>query len=182
MEAGLVATYPSALAGAATGREYSHEAAVALQMAAFIRNLGYEAVASMNDTALVIPYAVQAGLGEYARNQLVITPEVGPRLRFSKIFTDLPLAHDGPKRLRREGVLRRLHQVRRRLPGEGPALRGAAGDAGRGRRGGALADQGRREVDVGRQEMLRLLGGAGLGLRDLPAGLSVQPGFFQAPA
>lgn len=95
----LVATYPSALAGAATGRAYSHEAATVMQLAAYIRNLGYEAVASMNDTGLVIPYAVQAGLGEYARNQMVITPEYGPRLRFSKIFTDLPLAHDRPKPL-----------------------------------------------------------------------------------
>lgn len=94
MEQDLVATYPSALAGAATGREYSHEAAVVMQVAAYIRNLGYEAVASMNDTGLVIPYAIKAGLGEYARNQLVITPEYGPRLRFSKIFTNIPLAHD----------------------------------------------------------------------------------------
>ena len=98
MDRELVATYPSALAGAATGREYSHEASVVMQLAAYIRNLGYEAVPSMNDTALVIPYAVKAGLGEYARNQLVITPEFGPRLRFSKIFTSLPLAHDGPRR------------------------------------------------------------------------------------
>jgi reductive dehalogenase len=97
MEEDLVATYPSALAGAATGREYSHEAAVVMQMAAYIRNLGYEATASMNDTGLVIPYAIKAGLGEYARNQMVITPEFGPRLRFSKIFTNLPLAHDAPK-------------------------------------------------------------------------------------
>ncbi len=97
MDAGLVATYPSALAGAATGREYSHEASVVMQLAAYIRNLGYEAVTSMNDTALVIPYALKAGLGEYARNQLVITPEFGPRLRFSKIFTNLPLAHDTPR-------------------------------------------------------------------------------------
>ena len=97
MDEELVATYPSALAGAATGREYSHEAAVVMQLAAFIRNLGYEAVASMNDTGLVIPYAVKAGLGEYARNQLVITPEFGPRLRFSKIFTNLPLTHDAPQ-------------------------------------------------------------------------------------
>ena len=94
MDKDLVATYPSALAGAATGREYSHEAAIVMQVAAYIRNLGYEAVASMNDTGLVIPYAIKAGLGEYARNQLVITPEFGPRLRFSKIFTNLPLAHD----------------------------------------------------------------------------------------
>lgn len=99
MDAPLVQTYPSALAGAATGREYSHEAAIVMQLAAFIRNMGYRAVASMNDTGLVIPFAVKAGLGEYARNQLVITPEFGPRLRFSKIFTDLPLAHDAPKPL-----------------------------------------------------------------------------------
>ena len=99
MDEGLVATYPSALAGAATGREYSHEAATVMQLAAYIRALGYRAVASMNDTALVIPYALKAGLGEYARNQLVITPETGPRLRFSKIFTDLPLTHDAPRKL-----------------------------------------------------------------------------------
>jgi ferredoxin len=97
MDRDLVSTYPSALAGAATGREYSHEAAVVMQVAAYIRNLGFEAVPSMNDTGLVIPYAIKAGLGEYARNQLVITPEFGPRLRFSKIFTNLPLAHDAPR-------------------------------------------------------------------------------------
>jgi len=98
MDKDLVRTYPSALGGAATGREYSHEAAIVMQLAAYIRNLGYQAVASMNDTGLVIPMAVQAGLGEYARNQLVITPEFGPRLRFSKIFTDMPLDIDLPKR------------------------------------------------------------------------------------
>lgn len=97
MDKDLVATYPSALAGAATGREYSHEASIVMQLAAYIRNLGYEAVPSMNDTALVIPYAIKAGLGEYARNQMVITPEFGPRLRFSKIFTNLPLSHDSPR-------------------------------------------------------------------------------------
>ena len=99
MDETLVKTYPSALAGAATGREYSHEATIVMQVAAYIRALGYQAVASMNDTALVIPYALKAGLGEYARNQLVITPETGPRLRFSKIFTDLPMAHDAPRKL-----------------------------------------------------------------------------------
>jgi len=99
MQEDLVATYPSALAGAATGREYSHEASIVMQLAAYIRSLGYEAVPSMNDTGLAIPYAIQAGLGEYARNQLVITPEFGPRLRFSKIFTNLPVAHDAPQRL-----------------------------------------------------------------------------------
>ena len=99
MDADLVDTYPSALAGASTGIEYSHEAAIVIQLATYIRNLGYEAVASMNDTALVIPYAIKAGLGEYGRNQMVLTPEYGPRVRFSKIFTSLPLTSDNPKPL-----------------------------------------------------------------------------------
>ncbi len=99
MDFDLVETYPSALAGASTGREYSHETTIALQLAAYIRGLGYQAIASMNDTALVIPYAIKAGLGEYGRNQMVLTREFGPRVRFSKIFTDLPLAADQPVRL-----------------------------------------------------------------------------------
>ena len=92
----LVDTYPSALAGASTGIEYSREAAIVTQLTSYIRGLGYEATGSMNDTALVIPYAIKAGLGEYARNQMVITPEYGPRVRFSKIFTNLPLKIDKP--------------------------------------------------------------------------------------
>ena len=32
---------------------------------------------------------IQAGLGEYGRNQMVITPEFGPRVRFSKIITNI---------------------------------------------------------------------------------------------
>ena len=98
MDHDLVATYPSALASAATGMEYSHEAAIVIQLVTYIRNLGYNAVGSMNDTALAIPYAIKAGLGEYGRNQMVITPEFGPRIRFSKIFTDMPLQHDRPNK------------------------------------------------------------------------------------
>jgi len=97
MDHDLVATYPSALAGAATGMEYSHETAIIVQMVTYIRNLGFNAVGSMNDTALVIPYAIKAGLGEYGRNQMVITPEYGPRVRFSKIFTDMPMVTDRPR-------------------------------------------------------------------------------------
>lgn len=99
MDFDLVETYPSALAGASTGLEYSHEAAICIALASYIRGLGYEAVASMNDSALVIPYAIKAGLGEYGRNQMVITPEYGPRVRFSKVFTSLPLEVDAPRKL-----------------------------------------------------------------------------------
>ena len=39
----------------------------------------------------------KAGLGEYGRLGLLITPEFGPRVRIGKIFTDLPLSHDEPR-------------------------------------------------------------------------------------
>ena len=96
MDYDLIRTVPSALSGAATGLGYSHDALVVLSLAQYIRNLGYNAIASMNDTALAIPYGVKAGLGEYGRNGLLITKEFGPRIRLGKIFTNLPLALDAP--------------------------------------------------------------------------------------
>jgi reductive dehalogenase len=87
---------PSALSGAATGLGYSHDALVVLALAQYIRNLGYQAIASMNDSSLAIPMAIQAGLGEYGRNGLLITPEHGPAVRLGKVFTDMPLHPDKP--------------------------------------------------------------------------------------
>jgi len=98
MDYDLIRTVPSALSGAATGLGYSHDALVVLSVAQYIRNLGYNAVASMNDSALAIPLAIQAGLGEYGRLGLLITKEFGPRVRLGKVFTDLPLALDSPIR------------------------------------------------------------------------------------
>lgn len=98
MDYELTETVPSALSGAATGFGYSRDAMALLSLSQYIRNLGYRAVPSMNDTALAIPLAVQAGLGEYGRHGIVITPEFGPRVRLGKVFTDLPLQDDGPVR------------------------------------------------------------------------------------
>ncbi|MBW2084257.1 MAG: reductive dehalogenase [Deltaproteobacteria bacterium] len=77
-----------------TGLGYSVQAVLANLLAAFIRGLGYQAIPSGNDTALSIPLAIAAGLGELGRNGLLITPKFGPRVRICKVFTDLPLAHD----------------------------------------------------------------------------------------
>ncbi len=96
MDPKLIRTAPSALSGAATGLGYSRDAAVLLGVAQYVRNLGYQAVPSMNDSALAIPLAIQAGLGEYGRHGMVITPEFGAQVRFGKIFTDLPLVSDRP--------------------------------------------------------------------------------------
>jgi len=96
MDADAIKTGPSVLSSAASGLGYSQDILVILSLAQYIRNLGYQAVASLNDTALNIPLAIQAGLGEYGRNGLLITREFGPRVRLGKVFTDLPLAADRP--------------------------------------------------------------------------------------
>jgi ferredoxin len=89
-----IATSPHSPSAAAVGMGYSKMAFIAGTLAEFIRNLGYTAVPSGNDTAFSIPLAVDAGLGEMGRNGLLITPEYGPRVRLCKVLTDLPLVPD----------------------------------------------------------------------------------------
>jgi hypothetical protein len=91
-----IATSPEVPAASATGICYSKMAFISSMMAEFIRNLGYKAVPSGNDTALSVPFAVDAGLGQLGRNGLLITPDYGPRIRLCKVFTDLPLVPDKP--------------------------------------------------------------------------------------
>jgi reductive dehalogenase len=92
----LMRTAPSYGEFAATGKGYSEMAHVASSIAHFIRDLGYKAIPSGNDTALSIPMAVDAGLGELGRHGLLIAPRFGPRVRISKVLTNLPLVPDKP--------------------------------------------------------------------------------------
>ena len=91
-----VKCYPSATAGVAVGHGYSRDCELVQTIATYILNLGYRAIASVNDTSQAIPYAIQAGLGEYGRNGLLITKDHGPRVRIGRIHTDMPLSHDQP--------------------------------------------------------------------------------------
>ena len=75
---------------------YSMMAFVASSLSHYIRSLGYQAIPTGNDTALSIPFAIDAGLGELGRNGMLITERFGPRVRISKVFTDMPLVADKP--------------------------------------------------------------------------------------
>ena len=97
MDYSLIQTSPTGGAAAATGLGYSRMAFVAGLLAQFIRGLGYKAIPCGNDTALSIPIAIEAGLGEVGRNGLLITEKFGPRVRLCKVFTDLPLVPDEPR-------------------------------------------------------------------------------------
>lgn len=85
---------PDGISGASTGLGYSKQAVVANLVATFVRGLGFKAIPCGNDTAISVPLAIAAGLGELGRNGLLITEEYGPRVRICKVFTDLPLEHD----------------------------------------------------------------------------------------
>jgi epoxyqueuosine reductase len=98
MDYRLAKTSPTWLARAAEGKAYSMLPVVTSMLAQFIRGLGYRAIPSGNDSALSIPLAIDAGLGELGRNGCLITPRHGPRVRLGQVFTDLPLACDGPIR------------------------------------------------------------------------------------
>lgn len=96
MDYDLIKYAPSHIANGATGMGYSKMAFTTGLLARFIRVLGYKAIPCGNDTATSVPVAMQAGLGELGRHGLLITREYGPRVRLSKIFTNLPLVPDQP--------------------------------------------------------------------------------------
>lgn len=88
---------PATLAtGSSAGQGYSQMGLAAVALAQAIRSLGYVALPCMNDTALNVPLAIDAGLGELGRLGYLITPEFGPHVRIAKVLTNLPLVPDSP--------------------------------------------------------------------------------------
>ncbi len=79
-------------------RNYARGAYIATQLANFIANLGYCATANhlRYYETILVPLAVDAGLGELGRNGYLITKEYGPRVRLGAVTTDLPLVPDKP--------------------------------------------------------------------------------------
>lgn len=96
MDAEGISQAPTLTARATTRVVYSRISATTVMIAEFLRGLGYNAIPSANCTALSIPLAIEAGLGQLGRNGKLITPEYGPRCRISKVITDMPLETGHP--------------------------------------------------------------------------------------
>ena len=81
-----------------SARQYVEGAKVALITASWIRRLGYPARAHIDGNYRVIAPLVarDAGLGEIGRMGLLMTPNLGPRVRLGVVTTDLPLVADEP--------------------------------------------------------------------------------------
>ncbi|MGD8985201.1 MAG: reductive dehalogenase [Desulfobacteraceae bacterium] len=102
----------------ATDIAYSKMGFVAPSLARFIQELGYHAMPSGNDTALSIPMAVDAGLGELGRSGILITEKYGSRVRLCKVFTDLPLVHDQPVDLGVQAFCETCEKCAKNCPGQ----------------------------------------------------------------
>lgn len=94
----MVGTGPHTPTAIESMGNYAKGAYIATQLASFIANLGYSATAShfRHYEALMVPLAVDAGLGELGRLGYLITKELGPRVRLGVVTTDLPLIPDKP--------------------------------------------------------------------------------------
>ena len=80
-----------------SAKQYVEAARTAVQLAAAIREMGYEARAHIDGNYRVVAPLVarDAGLGEIGRMGLLITPHLGPRVRLGVVTTNLPLTPDG---------------------------------------------------------------------------------------
>jgi len=76
-----------------SSEQYLRSGVLALKAAAYIRELGYEAVAHIDGNYDVICplVAVDAGLGVIGRMGLLMTPTLGSRIRISVVTTNMPL-------------------------------------------------------------------------------------------
>ena len=76
-----------------SAQQYVESGVIAVQVAEFIRRLGYRARAHIDGNYRVVCPLVarDAGLGEIGRMGLLMTPELGPRVRIAVVTTDLPL-------------------------------------------------------------------------------------------
>ncbi len=94
----LVGTAPHSPTAIASMNNYAQGAYIATQLAAFIANMGYAATANhlRHYDALLVPLAVDAGLGETGRMGYLMTKNFGPRVRLGAVTTDLALIPDKP--------------------------------------------------------------------------------------
>jgi reductive dehalogenase len=94
----LVGTAPHTPTTIASMGNYAKGAYIATQLAAYIANLGYSATANhlRHYDGVLVPLAVDAGLGEVGRLGYLMTKDYGPRVRLGAVTTDLAFVPDKP--------------------------------------------------------------------------------------
>ena len=93
MDKGMLDRGPRGPTVMESAQKYVDSGVIAVQLAAFIRNLGYPARAHIDGNYRVVCPLVarDAGLGEIGRMGVLMTPELGPRVRLAVVTTNLTL-------------------------------------------------------------------------------------------
>ena len=99
MDKTMIAHAPFGPTSMETAQQYLNAGNIAVQLAEFIKELGYPARAHIDGSYRVVCPLVarDAGLGEIGRMGLLMTPELGPRVRLAVVTTDIPLITDERK-------------------------------------------------------------------------------------
>ena len=90
---------PSVTTSVETMAQYSRGAKIAKTVAGWIRERGWNAhphCGPASGPVLLIPAAIQAGIGQLGKHGSMISREYGSNFRLAAIMTDLPLIADAP--------------------------------------------------------------------------------------
>ena len=95
MDHRMMRSAPAGTSVMESSEQYLRAGTLALKLAAFIRELGFDSTAHIDGNYEVICplVAVDAGLGTIGRMGLLMTPGLGPRVRISVVTTDLVLTY-----------------------------------------------------------------------------------------
>ena len=101
-------------------RVYDVVGRTAVNLAKQMRSLGYSARAHTvrGEDIIMIPHAVQAGVGELGKHGSIITPEFGSCIRLGAVTTDLPLMTDDPPTLGFDDFCQSCSLCVRHCPGD----------------------------------------------------------------
>ena len=99
MDFDKLAQAPSITTSVETMAQYSRGAKIAKTVAGWIRERGWNAhphCGPASGPVLLIPAAIQAGIGQLGKHGSMISREYGSNFRLAAIMTDLPLIADAP--------------------------------------------------------------------------------------
>ncbi len=101
-----------------SARQYYRAAVIARTLAAILVTAGYDAKAHYDAAYDIIlpPLAVQAGLGELGRNNILVADKYGSRVRIGAVTTGLELPIDQPRMLGVENFCRLCRKCARNCP------------------------------------------------------------------
>ncbi len=94
----MVNNAPGAEVQIASMLGYARSTAVTAQLVLYIKSLGYDAQTDnfIEYYSPIAPLAVDAGIGQMGRCNMVVNKQYGNRLKIGAVLTNLPLREDGP--------------------------------------------------------------------------------------